>query len=742
MNPRDLLNPADPPQRQFEKLLTIVEALMRRAESANNVSSAAYAQFERAAMLEEQVRERTRDLERTLDLLHQSNARLAEASAETEAARQNLANAIETVQEGFALFDPQDVLVLCNARFGRHLADIRPALVPGLHFADYVALVSQSEHMAFAEDGMTAQQWAARRMARHRDPHVSFNVPLIWDRWLQVSEHRTESGGTVILQTDVTDIIRLERLERGKLLDDQARIVRATLDHISQGVCIFDAAARLVGWNAQAASLLAIPLARFRLGLAFDDLLARFDGEMALGAGLSVTALRAWVHGGGPRAPLRFEMRRGEGLVLDTFAQEIPERGFVVSFGDVTAERSAITALSRTNETLEARVAARTLELEGALANAERANAARTRFVAAASHDLLQPLSAAKLFVAAIEDERASPRTLAAAEKAQAALESVESILGALLDISRLDSGRLEVTPGPVALAPLLARLIEEFSPVAAEKGLRLRLRPGDATVVSDPAYLRRILQNLIGNALRYTEAGGVLVGLRQRGLGQVRVDVVDTGPGIPEAERENIFKEFHRLNARASASEGLGLGLAIVERAAAMLGHPLTLQSRLGRGTRFAITLPVTDAALAAQTPDMAPRARVSGDALIGLLVENDHDIRRALTLLLEGWGVSVLEASHGPEAMALIEEIGIVPDFMLIDSHLGDGLTGLQVLSVLTARHPGLPVRVITADRSDALREACARLGVFVIYKPIDTRALERFIGHVGERRRAPMP
>jgi len=744
MTARHLLNPADPPLRQHEKLLEIVEVLMHRVETATDHSGAAYAQFERAAMLEEQVRERTRDLEQTLDLLNRTNARLAEANSSAEAARKNLSDAIDAVEEGFALFDAADVMVMCNARFGRHLSDIRPLLVQGLGFAEYVDLVSRSGHLQLAE-GETPADWARLRLARHHDPHVIFNVPLIWDRWLQVSEHRTAGGGTVILQTDVTDIIRTERLERGKLLDDQARVVRATLDHISQGVCIFDADARLVGWNAQAATVLAVPLSRFRLGLAFEDLAERLvdeadketDGETDEETRASLGMLRAWVRDRPQPSALHFEMRRRSGMILDAFAREIPGRGFVISFSDVTLERTAIQALSRANETLEARVAARTLELESALANAERANAARTRFVAAASHDLLQPLSAAKLFVAAIADDKARPRTLDAAAKAQAALESVETILAALLDISRLESGRIAVTPGPVPLGPLLARLVEEFAPKAAEKGLRLRLRPTGHVVVSDPTYLRRILQNLIGNAVRYTESGGVLIGTRRRGRGTLRIDVVDTGPGIPETEREAIFREFHRLNARASASEGMGLGLAIVERAAAVLGHSLTLHSRIGRGTRFAVGVSLADAGSAPCPPVDIPPDRIEGSSLIGLLVENDEDIRRALTLFLEGRGVSVLEAATGEDAMSLVEEIGILPDFLLVDSRLGDGMDGLALIEAMTARYGALPLRLITADREEGLRQTCVARGVGLIYKPIDTRALERFIVQVGEIR-----
>lgn len=583
-----LINPSDPPDRRIEKLLAVAGALMARVEAATDDSGAAYAQFQRAAMLEDQVRDRTRDLERALDLLNESNARLAEAMREAEAARANLSSAIETVQEGFALFDVEDRLVMCNSRFGMHLTDVHPDLAPGLAFADYVALVSRSRHLELPK-GETPETWAERRMQRHRDRHVIFNVRLIWDRWIQVSEHRTAEGGTVILQTDVTDIIRNERVERGRMLDDQARMIRATLDHLDQGVAIFDPQARLAGWNQRLSVLLTLPLSRLRRGMAFDQLLAQMAGEMRLQAPMEPAALRGWAERGPGRGPLVFQAERLGGLILTVFAQELPDGGFVMSFTDVTAERTALAALHRANETLEARVRERTLELEDALADAERANASRSRFVAAASHDLLQPLAAAKLFIASAADGEGA----GALDKALNALQSVEGILGALLDISKLESGRMAVTVGPVEVQPMLRRLAEEFAPLAAAKGLRLRLRAGAHLVESDAGYLRRILQNLIGNAIRYTDRGGVLVAARRRGS-SLRLEVWDTGPGIPEEAQEMIFREFQRLNARASAAEGMGLGLAIVERACGLLGHPLELVSRVGRGSLFRVTVPL----------------------------------------------------------------------------------------------------------------------------------------------------
>jgi hypothetical protein len=719
-----LVNPADPLEVQNARLIQIADVLMRRVEQGSGDQGAAYAQFQRNVLLEDQVRARTADLEKALDLLNGSNARLGEAMAEAEAARQNLASAIETVQDGFALFDAADRLVLANSRFGLQLSDVHARLKPGLGFDDYVRLVSGSQDLLL-KAGEGAVAWARARMRRHSDRDVTFIVALTGDRWLQVSEHRTRDGGTVILQTDLTEVMRLERQERGKLLDDQARMVRATLDHISQGVGIFDAEERLVGFNARLAELLALPLARVRMGLPFAALMGAAMAALAP-VGVRPEAVLAWAAERAARAPMTFELARADGFVLSVQGQEMPDGGFVISFSDITADRDAQRALAEANESLERRVAARTGELAAALAQAEQANAARARFVAAASHDLLQPLSAAKLFLAALADEGLPLRAGATVAKAQNALGSVEEILGALLDISKLESGRAAVDVGAVALGQMLAQLRDEFAPLAARKGLELRVLGSRAVVDSDATYLRRILQNLIGNAVRYTVKGRVLVGVRHL-TGAVRVEVIDTGPGIPEAERQAIFREFHRLNARASASEGMGLGLAIVERACALLGHPLELQSEVGRGSRFAVTVPLAAGEVrAAAGPAGAPEGL---EGRIVLLVENDGDLRRALGMLLEGWGAQVLEADSAEAALALLDEIGILPDRCLIDYRLGEGMDGLALADRLRALHGALPVRLITADRSEALASAARKYGI--LQKPVEFQALAGFLG-----------
>lgn len=719
-----LINPADSLTRQNEKLLKIVAALMKRVEESTDESGAAYAQFQRAAMLEQEVRARTDDLERALELLNDSNARLATANQETEAARANLANAIETVQEGFALFNLEEELVLCNSRFGLHMPDIQDQLLPGLRFTEYVDLVSRSKYLSLPET-VTTEEWAQRRLARHADDHVVFNVRLSGNRWSQVSEHRTPDGGTVVLQTDVTDIMRIERKERDRILDDKARLIRATLEHIDQGVCIFDNKLRLVGWNNRASELLAIPIFQFQMGARFKSLFDRLSTTISLEGGVADTDLLAWVNRPTNRPPLKFQMQSGGSKILSVFAQEMPDRGFVISFTDVTAERQSAQALYEAKELLEQRVASRTMELADALNDAERANASKSRFVAAASHDLLQPLSAAKLYVAALGGGLDPSEAGIVASKAESALNSVEHILEALLDISKLDSGRASVHMSTVSIKELFSQMEDAFGPVAQAKGLDLRFVATDALVRSDATYLRRILQNLLSNAIRYTETGKVLVGVRRQ-RNSFSIEVWDTGIGIATDQQNVVFQEFRRLNSDASAAEGMGLGLAIVERACGLLKHPIHLRSELGRGTGFSIGVPSAKFKTQ-QQPDPADVGEPESNILaskIALLIENDESLRGALSMTMEAWGLHVLECDSESQAFHLLQEIDILPDVIVADFQLSDGKTGTDAVVALTGRFGNLPACIVSANRSAELTEQCKSASLPLLHKPIDAQ------------------
>ncbi|MEO0914747.1 MAG: ATP-binding protein, partial [Pseudomonadota bacterium] len=295
-------------------------------------------------------------------------------------------------------------------------------------------------------------------------------------------------------------------------------------------------------------SIFELPARHAALGQAFPVLLGRLEDQLEFGSGFSAKRLMDWAAAAANRKPIAFEISRGGAQTLSVFAQEMPDRGFVISFTDVTAERQAAQALYEVNELLERRVDERTRELGIALDEAERANASKSRFVAAASHDLLQPLSAAKLFVSSLADRVGDADLQQVVGKAETALSSVENIIEALLDISKLDSGKAVFDVQAVRLAAIFGPLRDELSPVAAQKGIDLRIIDSSLTVKSDPGYLRRIIQNLVSNAVRYTTTGKVIVGARRSG-DTARIEVWDTGPGIAEADQETIFQEFKRID-------------------------------------------------------------------------------------------------------------------------------------------------------------------------------------------------
>jgi CheY-like chemotaxis protein/anti-sigma regulatory factor (Ser/Thr protein kinase) len=290
----------------------------------------------------------------------------------------------------------------------------------------------------------------------------------------------------------------------------------------------------------------------------------------------------------------------------------------------------------------------------------------------------------------------------------------------------------MKISPRPVEIGPMLARLNEDFAPGAAQKGLELVFDESAVVVESDRTYLRRILQNLISNAIRYTDAGSVRV-TTSAGDGSIRISVSDTGPGIPEHEQQNIFRGFHRLNARASAADGMGLGLAIVERACLLLDHPLGIRSEPGKGTSFTITLPIALPTLpSAPLQEMTLRKSIDHDtARIVCLVENDADLRSAMTQLLEKRGFEVIDAQNGEEVLALLEEIDIVPDYFLVDLQLGEGMDGLDLVAELGRRYGSIKARIVTANRDPDIGRRCLAAEVGILWKPINEEEIMAFIG-----------
>lgn len=310
-----------------------------------------------------------------------------------------------------------------------------------------------------------------------------------------------------------------------------------------------------------------------------------------------------------------------------------------------------LSALNRANEKLEA-----------ASVIAAEANRAKSRFLAAASHDVMQPLNAAKLFIDSLRLSALDPAQQRMLHQLESAFGSVEAILGALSDISRLDTSAIRPDVGSFPVARLLDRIADEFGPLAGARNVRFDFVPCGAWVLSDLTYLRQIVQNLVSNAIRYCEGGRVLLGCRHRG-DTLRIEVHDTGPGIAEADLPLIFEEFRRLRpGNGGDGEGLGLGLAIVERACRLLDHRLDLRSEVGRGSVFAVDVPLT-------YTELDTAADETDDTLIALIVTPDERLAAHVASLLDGWQMGALTAGSVNEARSLVGQIGVVPDVLMLD-------------------------------------------------------------------------
>jgi PAS domain S-box-containing protein len=532
----------------------------------------------------------------------------------------------------------------------------------------------------------------------------------------------------------------LSRVDVMAVLDDASQairfnheLLRATLENVSQGICVFDSTLRLASWNQRFLELNDLTAETVRVGTSLAEL-AAFSGPGEGGSNDQMqTLLERRRAAGRAGEPDVYERRRPDGGVLEIATNPMPDGGFVATFTDVTERHNAATALREANESLERRVAERTTALSAAKAEAEQANLSKTRFLAAASHDLLQPLHAARLFTSALADRRQDGLV----GKVDASLRSVETLLGALLDVSKLDGGAIRPELSAFPIDTILTALDEEFTAIARERGIGFRMVKSRLGVHSDPALLRRILQNFLANAMRYTTHGHVLVGCRRHGT-MLRIDVWDTGPGIPEESFADIFQEFHRLEPKPDAGQGLGLGLAIVDRIARMLDHPVAVRSRLGRGSCFSVTVPVAPVAPAA-VPAVLPR-RVRGfDGALVVCVDNDATILEGMEALLGGWQCEVVGGAGFAEALSRLGDRA--PDAFLVDYRLDEGVTGLAVLDQLfTHFGRAFPSVVITADHSDAVRQAVEGRGCYILYKPVRPAALRALLGRLVRPSRQP--
>ena len=380
--------------------------------------------------------------------------------------------------------------------------------------------------------------------------------------------------------------------------------------------------------------------------------------------------------------------------------------------------------LATVRQDLEQQVEQATQALRQKKEEAEQANLAKSRFLAAASHDLRQPTHALGMFVSRLAQLQHSAETQGLVSNLEASVRAMQNLLDGLLDISRLEAQAVQVAIKPFAVAPLIQQLQQDLAPVARAKGLHFRIHGCPHWVMSDAVLLYRILLNLASNSLRYTAKGGVLVACRSRENGtKLQIQVWDTGIGISPEHQQEVFKEFYQVgNVARDRDKGMGLGLSIVQRTAELLGHPVVLTSRLGFGTRVSLTLP-TVPGLSGAPPVAMPELQI-GDDLTGahvLVIEDDALVRTALVGLLDGWGMEVHEASGVMGALALVSG-GLRPDLVLSDYRLQQGDDGIgAIIELRSALNHKVPACLMSGDTDASLMMKAQASGLTLLHKPV---------------------
>ena len=719
-------------KEQVRKLEAINAALMDRVERASDLHGGAFSMFENAIALEAMVRSRTGELEEAMVQLASINAQIEAAHKDADAARSRLRDAIESLSDGFALFDAEDRLVMCNNAFLQIWPEFRQVVDKRPHFAELVDLLAG--HGSTLGSLVAPERWKQERLARHRD--AGAHVQLLADgRWLQINELRTSEGGIVGIYTDITSVKAADARQRARELAERNLALQSTLDTLSEGACLFGPNQQLQAWNDEFATMLRLNrdiAAHVRTHEAFVEHCVeqcQLDRPQAV----------EWREGRGPRISTDCMMGSRNFVIRSV---TLATGGMAFAFDDVTDRIRFQKSMTEVAETLERAVKARTAELvevnrqlAEAKDEAERANLSKTHFLAAASHDLLQPLNAARLFVSALSVKRLGDSTRELVSQTSTALDSVEDLLESLFEISRLDAGAIQPEVRTIDLDRILTALRVEFAPLARSRGLAFEVAETGLFVASDVRMLRRVLQNLIANAIRYTDEGKVSL-TAQANQGEVTIAVTDTGPGIAQHEQVLVFDEFRRLDATRKIP-GHGLGLAIVRRTCLKLGHKVALSSAPGAGAMFTVTLPQEGPLPVTPVPRAGGVSRKAAATGAVLVIDNEEAILAGMRALLESWGYTAITAPH-PNHPDVAAAAAAGLSLLLADYHLEDGLTGDMAVAQVRAMHAGqLPAAVITADRGEEVRARLDESGLAVLTKPVkpaQLRALLRQLAFAG--------
>jgi len=635
----------------------------------------------------------------------------------------------------------------------RAAAFLNPYAARAANLGEWHGRVRVADLMAIAER-IVGEKLAARAFAEYVGATGKPLMPdAAADRALVQHTERVLAGaiGAASARRMLTSALRgtgLDLSEAATLLDEASQELRfnrellaVTFDNMVQGISVVDSELRIVAWNRRYLDLFDYSDGFVYVGRPLADLI-RYNAERnLLGFGDVDELVRrrlAHLRAGTPHV---FVRERPDGRVIETRGEPLPGGGYLTTFSDITPYKHVERALREANETLEQRVAQRTGELEQALVaeqravhQAESANQSRTRFLAAASHDLLQPLNAARLFTSALRHQPLDDESGRLAERIDEAFKAAEDLLDALLEASRLEAGKYEVDISNFPIGELIEPLKHQFGVLAATRNLKLRFVTTRVWAQSDIQLLRRILQNFISNALRYTRSGGIIVGVRRAGA-NVRIEVWDSGPGITPEQQKTVFDEFRRgSHVSPWGEKGLGLGLAICERMARILDHRLSVRSWSNRGSVFSIELPRSRPQTPAP-PSRQSRSEAAGFAhgLHALCVDNDIAILDGMAALLTRWGVTCDLAATVDEALSASQRRR--PDLILVDYHLDAALDGLDALAILRKHSsPAPPGALVTADNSPELIARARALGYPLLRKPVKPAALRALIAQLG--------
>jgi len=497
-------------------------------------------------------------------------------------------------------------------------------------------------------------------------------------------------------------------------------LLRATLEHLPQGVSVVDSDLRLVAWNRRYVELFGYPADLVQVGKPIEALI-RYNAESGLHGSGDVEALvQKRIHHLRTGSNHAHERELPGNVVLEIRGNPVPGVGYATSYTDVSAYKRVEAELRSLAESLERRVSERTKDLQRAIAEADRANRLKSKFLAAAVHDLSQPVNAAHLYLSAIKEDVRQLPVADLVEQAQRALASVDDLFSSLMDISRLESGKLKVKFEDARLEPLLQSLSSEFGMLARSRGLELRYATTQAVVRTDLALLRRVLRNFLSNAIRYTTSGGILLGTRRIRTGY-RIEVWDTGCGIPADKTEEIFEEFRRLEPHHGGIEhGAGLGLAIVRTIAKLLDYEVKVRSWPDHGSVFSIDVPRGNASMLEEAIERAPVVKGGLEGRSVWYIDDDHDVRDATRAVLERWGCEVTICGSGEECLQTARRTD-APDLLILDYRLQD-CVGPDLLPELESIWGHVtPVVIVSGEHATLLEDALENTSWPLLKKPI---------------------